>query len=106
MPTADEVTAAVYRMGFTSVNGDDQMRKLISDPDARRAATEMLVEARVLALLGRSCDADPESARCDECEADTEGEAEAEAPKADEPEGGESDADEPSAHDSEGEAQE
>jgi len=106
MPTADEVTAAVYRMGFTSVNGDDQMRKLISDPDARRAATEMLVEARVLALLGRSCDADPESARCGECEADTEGEAEAEAPKADEPEGGESDADEPSAHDSEGEAQE
>ena len=83
MPTADEVTAAVYRMGITSVNGDDQLRKLISDPDARRAATEMLVEAKVLALLGRSCDANPESARCDECEAD-----------------------EPRAHDSEGEAQE
>ena len=83
MPTGDEVTAAVYRMGFNSVNSEDQLRKLMSDPDARRAATEMLVEAKVLAFLGRSCDADPESARCDECEAD-----------------------EPSAHDSEGEAQE
>ncbi len=82
MPTADEVTAAVYRMGFNSMNSD-QLRKLMSDSDARRAATEMLVEAKVLAFLGRSCDADPESARCDECEAD-----------------------EPSAHDSEGEAQE
>lgn len=83
MPTADEVTSAVYRMGFNSVNSEDQLRKLMSDPDARRAAAEMLVEAKVLAFLGRSCDADPESARCDECEAD-----------------------EPSAHDSEGEAQE
>jgi len=104
MPTGDEVTAAVYRMGFNSVNSEDQLRKLMSDPDARRAATEVLVEAKVLAFLGRSCDADPESARCGECEAHTEGEAEA--PKADEPEGHESDTDEPSAHDSEGEAQE
>jgi len=98
MPTPDEVTAAVYRMGINAVNGEDQLRKLMSDPDARRAATEMLVEAKVLAFLGRSCDADPESARCDECEA--------EAPKADEPEGKEPDADESRAHDSEGEAQE
>ena len=83
MPVADEVTAAVYRMGFNSVNSEDQLRKLISDPDARRAATEMLIEAKVLAFLGRSCDADPDSARCDECEAEK-----------------------PPAHDSEGEAQE
>lgn len=93
MPTDDEVSMSVYRMGFDAL-GDDKarLRKLISDPDMRRAASEMLVNAKVMAFLGHSCDADPESARCDECEAD------AEAPT--------SDADELEAHDSEGEAQE
>ena len=67
--------------------GDDQarLRKLMLDPDMRRAATDMLVNAKVLAFLGRSCDADPDSARCDECT---------------------SEAGEPRANDSEGEAQE
>ena len=93
MPTDDEVSMSVYRMGFDAL-GDDKarLRKLISDPDMRRAASEMLVNAKVMAFLGHSCDADPESARCDECEPD------AEAPT--------SDADELEAHDSEGEAQE
>lgn len=82
MPDADEVSEAVFRMGFSAVNGaEDRLRKLISDPQARRAAADMLVEMRVLALLGHSCDADPESARCDECATgeplanDSEGEA-------------------------------
>ncbi len=96
VPTADDVSAAVFRMGYNAL-GDDKarLRKLMSDPDMRRAATEMLVDAKVMAFLGCMCDADPESARCDECV------AEAGAPKADEPE-----AHEPDAHDSEGEAQE
>lgn len=86
MPTSDEVSMAIYRMSFDAL-GDDQarLRKLMLDPDMRRAATDMLVNAKVLAFLGRSCDADPDSARCDECT---------------------SEAGEPRANDSEGEAQE
>lgn len=86
MPTSDEVSMAIYRMSFDTL-GDDQarLRKLMLDPDMRRAATDMLVNAKVLAFLGRSCDADPDSARCDECT---------------------SEAGEPRANDSEGEAQE
>jgi len=84
MPTSDEVSMAIYRMSFDTL-GDDQarLRKLMLDPDMRRAATDMLVNAKVLAFLGRSCDADPDSARCDECTSeagearanDSEGEA-------------------------------
>ncbi|HPU76568.1 MAG TPA: trigger factor, partial [Bacillota bacterium] len=63
MPTSDEVSMAIYRMSFDAL-GDDQarLRKLMLDPDMRRAATDMLVNAKVLAFLGRSCDADPDSA--------------------------------------------
>ena len=84
MPTSDEVSMAIYRMSFDTL-GDDQvrLRKLMLGPDMRRAATDMRVNAKVLAFLGRSCDADPDSARCDECTSeagearanDSEGEA-------------------------------
>ena len=96
MPTVDEVSMAIYRMSFDAL-GDDKarLRKLMSDPDTRRAATDMLINAKVLAFLGRSCDADPESARCDECASEPEPEPEPE-PEAGEPQG----------NDSEGEAQE
>ena len=95
MPTADEVTVAVYRMGINLVNDEDQLHKLISDPDAPRGNQDASRDEGH-GVPGRSCDADPESARCDECAAEDEHEDEVEAPKADEPR----------AHDSEGEAQE
>ncbi len=78
-PTADEVSMAVFQMAYDAFGDDkDKLNKVILDPGMRAVATEVLVNTKALQFLGRACDADPESAKCDQCASDahdSEGEA-------------------------------
>lgn len=100
-PTADAVSMAVFQMVY-EVFADDQakLREAIMDPALRALAADTLAGTNVLRFLGRVCDADPESAKCDKCASEKAERTEDQGDDCDD------DGDKPEAHDSEGEAQE
>ncbi|HHY62586.1 MAG TPA: trigger factor [Bacillota bacterium] len=82
-PTTDEVSIAVAQvMSYAGAQSREILQKAIEDPEMRRVTTKALMREKVLAYLANTCDADPESAICQECAAREAEEAKENAEKA------------------------